>query len=164
MMSSMSDTLPFSEVKAHLSELADRVEGQHDRILVTRNGRPSFVLMSPDDLESLEESLDILRDDELLESLRRSRREASEGKRLRLRDHVEAASCTRLRSRPRDCATSTDFRTRCGTPRWRPSSVRSPRTPNDWANRWWANSRASGQHVAVTTESSTRSSNKTRPS
>ena len=84
----MSDTLPFSEVKAHLSELADRVEGQHDRILVTRNGRPSFVLMSPDDLESLEESLDILRDDDLMKSLRRSRQEASEGKRLRLRDHM----------------------------------------------------------------------------
>lgn len=84
----MSDTLPFSEVKAHLSELADRVEGQHDRILVTRNGRPSFVLMSPDDLESLEESLDILRDDDLMDSLRRSRREGSEGKRLRLRDQL----------------------------------------------------------------------------
>ena len=84
----MSDTMPFSEVKAHLSELADRVELQHDRILVTRNGRPSFVLVSPDDLESLEESLDILRNDELMESLRRSRVEAAEGKRLRLRDNV----------------------------------------------------------------------------
>lgn len=85
----MSDTLPFSEVKAHLSELADRVESQHDRILVTRNGRPSFVLLSPDDLESLEESLDILRDDELMTSLRRSRKEAAEGKgKLRLQDHV----------------------------------------------------------------------------
>ena len=80
--------MPFSEVKAHLSELADRVELQHDRILVTRNGRPSFVLVSPDDLESLEETLDILRDDELMESLRRSRLEAAEGKRQRLRDHV----------------------------------------------------------------------------
>ena len=84
----MSETLPFSEVKAHLSELADRVEGQHDRILVTRNGRPSFVLMSPDDLESLEESLDILRDEELMKSLRRSRQEASDGERLRLRDQM----------------------------------------------------------------------------
>jgi prevent-host-death family protein len=80
--------MPFSEAKAHLSELADRVELQHDRILVTRNGRPSFVLLSPDDLESLEESLDILRNDELMESLRRSRSEAAEGKRLRLRDNV----------------------------------------------------------------------------
>jgi prevent-host-death family protein len=84
----MSDTMPFSEAKAHLSELADRVELQHDRILVTRNGRPSFVLVSPDDLESLEESLVILHDDELMESLRRSRTEAAEGKRLRLRDEV----------------------------------------------------------------------------
>ncbi len=84
----MSETLPLSEVKAHLSELADRVESQHDRILVTRNGRPSFVLVSPDDLDSLEESLDITRDEELMESLRRSRREASEGKTLHLRDQV----------------------------------------------------------------------------
>ena len=84
----MSDTIPFSEVKAHLSELADRVERQHDRILVTRNGRPSFVLVSPDDLESLEETLDILKDDDLMGSIRRSRRDAEQGKRVRLRDHI----------------------------------------------------------------------------
>jgi antitoxin YefM len=84
----MGDTLPFSEAKAHLSELADRVEQQHDRILVTRNGRPSFVLLSPDDLESLEETLDIVRDDELMESLRRSRKEAADGRRMPLRDQV----------------------------------------------------------------------------
>lgn len=82
----MTDTLPFSEVKAHLSEMADRIERQHDRILVTRNGRPSFVLISPDDLESLEETLDILRDDELVESLRRSLQEAAEGNLLPLPD------------------------------------------------------------------------------
>ena len=75
----MSETLPFSEVKAHLSELDERVEHQHERILVTRNGRPSFVLVSPDDLDSLEETLDILRDSELVESLKRSRAEAARG-------------------------------------------------------------------------------------
>jgi antitoxin YefM len=75
----MSETLPFSEAKAHLSELAERVEQQHERILVTRNGRPSFVLVSPDDLDSLEETLDILRDSELVESLKRSRAEADRG-------------------------------------------------------------------------------------
>ena len=64
----MSDTLPFSEVKTHLSELADRIEVDHDRHLVTRNGRPPFVLNSPDDLDSLEESLVILRVDELMKS------------------------------------------------------------------------------------------------
>jgi antitoxin YefM len=84
----MSDVLPFSEVKAHLSELADRVEIEHDRILVTRNGRLSFVLMSPDDLESLEETLEIVRDDDLMRSLRRSRDEAARGETLRLKDHI----------------------------------------------------------------------------
>jgi antitoxin YefM len=84
----MSETVPFSDAKSHLSELADRVEQDHDRILVTRNGRPSFVLISPDDLESLEETLDILRDPELTESIRRSRREAASGARIRMRDHL----------------------------------------------------------------------------
>jgi len=82
----MSETLPFSEVKAHLSEMADRVEREHDRIVVTRNGRPSFVLLSPDDLASLEETLAIVQDDELMESLRTSRRQAAAGDTVPLRD------------------------------------------------------------------------------
>lgn len=84
----MSEAIPFSEAKAHLSELADRVEKQHERILVTRNGRPSFVLVSAAELESFEETLDIIRDGDLVDSLRRSQREAAKGKRLRLRDQV----------------------------------------------------------------------------
>lgn len=80
----MTEILAFSEVKAHLSELAERVERQHDRILVTRNGRPSFMLVSPDDLDSLEETLDILRDPELAASLARSRAEAERGESLPL--------------------------------------------------------------------------------
>lgn len=84
----MSETLPFSEVKAHLSEVADRVEREHDRILVTRNGRPSFVLVSPDDLAALEETLDILQDDDLIESLRASRRQAAAGDTVPLRDQL----------------------------------------------------------------------------
>ncbi len=82
----MSETLPFSDAKARLSELAERVEQEHERILVTRNGRPSFVLVSPDDLASLEETLDILRDPELVASLARSRVEAARGETLPLPD------------------------------------------------------------------------------
>jgi antitoxin YefM len=78
----MSETLRFSDAKAHLSELAERVEQEHERILVTRNGRPSFVLVSPDDLASLEETLDILRDPELMASVTRSRAEAARGETL----------------------------------------------------------------------------------
>jgi antitoxin YefM len=80
----MTDTVAFSEAKAHLSELAQRVEDEHDRILVTRNGRPSFVLISPDDLDSLEETLDIVRDPELMASLVLSRKQSRRGERVRL--------------------------------------------------------------------------------
>jgi len=84
----MSETIPFTEAKAHLSDLVDRTSREHERFVVTRNGRPAAVLVSPEDLESLEETVDILQDRALLESIRTSRREASEGKRLRLKDHV----------------------------------------------------------------------------
>jgi antitoxin YefM len=80
----MTEVLAFSDAKAHLSELAERVEREHERILVTRNGRPSFVLMSPDDLDSLEETLDVLRDPELVDSLARSRAEQERGESLPL--------------------------------------------------------------------------------
>jgi len=35
----MSETLPLAEIKAHLSEIVDRVEREHERIVLTRNGR-----------------------------------------------------------------------------------------------------------------------------
>jgi prevent-host-death family protein len=84
----MPDTVPFTDAKAHLSELVDKVVGEHERFVVTRNGRPAVVLISPDELESLEETVEILQDRRLLESIRRSRREAAEGKRLRLEDQL----------------------------------------------------------------------------
>jgi len=76
----MAEVMPFSEAKAHLSELAERVELEHARVLVTRNGRPSFVLVSPEDLDALEETLDILRDRKLVASLKRSQEEATQGR------------------------------------------------------------------------------------
>lgn len=68
----MSETLPLSSVKAHLSELVDRVEGQHDRVFVTRNGRPAAVLISHEDLEGLEETLAALTDPDLMQQIRDS--------------------------------------------------------------------------------------------
>jgi antitoxin YefM len=84
----MSETIPFTEAKAHLSDLVDRTSRENERFVVTRDGGPAAVLLSPEDLESLEETVDIFQDRALLDSIRKSRREAAEGKRLRLKDHV----------------------------------------------------------------------------
>jgi antitoxin YefM len=59
-MSVASTPVPLSEAKARLSELARRVRQQHERITLTRNGEAEAVLLSVDDLEGLEMTLEIL--------------------------------------------------------------------------------------------------------
>jgi antitoxin YefM len=57
-------------VKDRFSEYVDRVERDHERVIVTRNGRPAAVLISTDDLASLEETLAVLGDAETMRGLR----------------------------------------------------------------------------------------------
>jgi antitoxin YefM len=75
----MSETLPLATVKARFSEIVDRVARQQDRVIVTRNGQPAAVLVSTDDLESLEETLAIMSDRSLTAQIRASEKEAATG-------------------------------------------------------------------------------------
>lgn len=75
----MSETRSLADVKAHLSEIVDLVEGQHERVIVTRNGRPAAVIISPDDLENLEETLDLLSTPGALDEIRAAEKELSAG-------------------------------------------------------------------------------------
>ena len=79
----MSDaTLPLAEIKKRLSEIVDGVEQRHDRVVLTRHGRPVAVIISPDDLESLEETLEILSDPRAVREIRKSEAELDKGKAL----------------------------------------------------------------------------------
>ncbi len=49
-------------VKDRLSEFVERVQREHDRVTITKNGSPAAVLISADDLESIEETLSVLSD------------------------------------------------------------------------------------------------------
>ena len=75
----MSETLPLATVKARFSEIVDRVARQQDRVIVTRNGQPAAVLVSTDDLESLEETLAIMSDRSLTAQIRESEKAAARG-------------------------------------------------------------------------------------
>jgi antitoxin YefM len=75
----MDKTLPLANVKAHLSRLVDQVESQHDRVILTRNGRPAAIIMSPDDLEALEETLDLVSRPGALEEIQKARDELDAG-------------------------------------------------------------------------------------
>ena len=63
-------TEPLRSVRDHLSELVDRVEREHDRVVITRNGRETAVLISAADLAELEETLSVLSDAEALADIR----------------------------------------------------------------------------------------------
>jgi prevent-host-death family protein len=72
-------TLPLAEIKKRLSEIVDGVEQKHDRVVLTRNGRPAAVILSPDDLESLEETLAILSNPGAMQDIRRADSEIDQG-------------------------------------------------------------------------------------
>lgn len=55
-------TLPLSEVKARLSEIAEEVAATHERVQITKNGRDYVVLLAAEDLESIEATLELLGD------------------------------------------------------------------------------------------------------
>ncbi|MFM9050683.1 MAG: type II toxin-antitoxin system Phd/YefM family antitoxin [Actinomycetota bacterium] len=75
----VADQMPLAEVKNRLSEVVEAVEGQHARITITTHGRPAAVLISIDDLTSLEETLLALSDPDLMASLRDATRELDAG-------------------------------------------------------------------------------------
>ena len=84
--------MPLADVKAHLSELVSRVYGQHERVTVTVHGRPSAVLVSVDDLESLEETIAILSDGDAVAALLASEAELARGEIVSQTELVEAVA------------------------------------------------------------------------
>lgn len=56
------ETLPITEAKARIAELADRAEREHDHFTLTKNGRPTVMLISVAEYESLMETLAVLSD------------------------------------------------------------------------------------------------------
>ena len=69
---SVSEQMPLADVKNRLSEVVDRLEREHGRVIITKHGHPAAVVMSVEDLESLEETLDIMDSAELLSDIRDS--------------------------------------------------------------------------------------------
>jgi antitoxin YefM len=72
-------TLPLSEVKARLSEIADEVDRTHERVHITRNGREYVVLLSAEDLESIEATLELLSDPHAVAEIREADAQVTAG-------------------------------------------------------------------------------------
>lgn len=87
-------TQSLAEVKAHLSQLVARVSGQHERVYVTVHGKPSAVLVATEDLQTLEETIEILADADTMRRLHASDAELARGE-SETREDLDAAMARR---------------------------------------------------------------------
>ncbi|MDA1107913.1 MAG: type II toxin-antitoxin system Phd/YefM family antitoxin [Proteobacteria bacterium] len=58
-------TLPLSEVKMKLSGLVEKVGASDEEVVITKNGRPAAVLVSPEEFDSWKETVAVRGDEAL---------------------------------------------------------------------------------------------------
>ncbi|MBW1894490.1 MAG: type II toxin-antitoxin system Phd/YefM family antitoxin [Deltaproteobacteria bacterium] len=64
-------TLSLSEAKMKLSALIDAVNTTEEEVIITKNGRPAAVLVSPDEFEGWQETMVIRSDSELMTEIKK---------------------------------------------------------------------------------------------
>ena len=65
------ETLSLSEAKMKLSELIERVQTTDTEVIITKNGRPAAVLVSPDEFDGWKETIEIKSDKELMAEIKK---------------------------------------------------------------------------------------------
>ena len=65
------ETLSLSEAKMKLSELVEKVQSTDVAVIITKNGRPAAVLVSPDEFEGLRETIAIKSDGDLMREIKK---------------------------------------------------------------------------------------------
>ncbi len=68
-------TLSISEAKMKLSGLVEVVRATDEEIVITKNGSPAAVLVSPDEYESLKETSAVRSDVRLMSEIRKGLKE-----------------------------------------------------------------------------------------
>jgi antitoxin YefM len=80
MAMSAPEHVPLADVKNRLSEVVERLEREHGRVVITKHGRPAAVMLSLEDLESLEETLEILSDPVVMNAIREAEGDVAAGR------------------------------------------------------------------------------------
>jgi antitoxin YefM len=79
-MLTIQDYIPVTKAKSKLLDLIRKIESSDDTVAITKNGVPEAVLLSMNKFEGLVETLEVLSDEKAMKSIRRSIKEAREGK------------------------------------------------------------------------------------
>ena len=72
-------TLSLSEVKMKLSAVVDQVNTTDEEVVITKNGRPAAVLISPDEYEGWKETLAVRSDKELMNEIKSGLQQLKKG-------------------------------------------------------------------------------------
>lgn len=78
-MVSSAEHLPLADVKNRLSEVVERLEREHGRVVITKHGRPAAVVLNVEDLEGLEQTLELLSDPSAMRRIRKAEAEIAAG-------------------------------------------------------------------------------------
>jgi len=92
-------TMPLSDAKARLSEVADEVDRTHDRVHITRNGRAFVVLVAYEDLESLEATIELLSDPAAMARIRDAEAALARGETTSIEEMARLMAQRRARER-----------------------------------------------------------------
>ncbi|OGH10639.1 MAG: hypothetical protein A2857_01800 [Candidatus Levybacteria bacterium RIFCSPHIGHO2_01_FULL_36_15] len=76
----------ITNARANLPSLVDKIEKEMGRVVITVNGKPKVVMISTEELESLEETAEILATPGALESIKRGSEQIKKGKFVKLSD------------------------------------------------------------------------------
>ncbi len=70
MVTPATEHVSLADAKARLSEVVEGIETEHRRVVITKHGRPSVVVLAVEDLEALEDTLEVLSDPDAMADLR----------------------------------------------------------------------------------------------
>lgn len=79
-MREVQEVFPITQVKRDFLDIMRKVDELDETVAITKNGVPVGVLMNMERYEGLLETIDILSDEATMKALRRSQKEAGEGK------------------------------------------------------------------------------------
>lgn len=74
-----SNQLPISDARANLPDLVDRVSTYLERVVITVNGKPKATLVSAEELESLEETAEVMTIPNIKRDIAKSREQIKKG-------------------------------------------------------------------------------------
>lgn len=75
----MAKIVPVREFRLRLADLLDEVVHRREHVTITRHGRPEVVVIPVDEYEVLEETAEILSDNDALAAIRRGLEDLAAG-------------------------------------------------------------------------------------